>query len=198
MLVLSKELLKDVDLVKKLDSLELKEIWAEVDLEIDEALESQTPKSKQILARETIETDEVVDLKVSIDVKEALENEKVTIKNYKDTIAYQMAFDTAMRIIQLSKKIPVKKNCSLTDRIRSSSRSVCTYFAEAWKQSHIDTAFITNLNQSWKEVKKTQVWIEFALQYSYIDAKIARELNEAYDRISGMLVKMIDCDRQVS
>lgn len=59
---------------------------------------------------------------------------KEPIKSHEDLEAYKMAFDTAMRIFQLSKKFPVEERYSLTDQIRRSSRSVCANLAEAWRK----------------------------------------------------------------
>jgi len=51
-----------------------------------------------------------------------------TIKNHKDLDVYQMAFNTAMQIFELSKKFPIEEKYSLTDQIRRASRSVWVYF----------------------------------------------------------------------
>ena len=46
------------------------------------------------------------------------------IKTHKDLEVYQMAFEAAMEIFELSKTFPVEEKYSLTDQIRKSSRSV--------------------------------------------------------------------------
>lgn len=46
------------------------------------------------------------------------------VKSHEDLVIYQMAFDAAMGIFQLSKKF-LEEKYSLTDQIRRSSRSVC-------------------------------------------------------------------------
>ncbi len=50
---------------------------------------------------------------------------RVSIKSHKDLDVYQMAFDAAMKIFEVSKKFPPDERYSLTDQIRRSSRSVC-------------------------------------------------------------------------
>ncbi len=65
-----------------------------------------------------------------------------TIKDHKDLKIYQMAFDAAMQIFELSKKFPVEERYSLTDQIRRSSRSVCTNLAEAWRKRRYEAAFV--------------------------------------------------------
>ena len=70
-----------------------------------------------------------------------------TIKSHKDLETYQMAFDTAMRIFEVSKKFPVEERYSLTDQIRRSSRSVCANLAEAWRKRRYEAAFVAKLNR---------------------------------------------------
>lgn len=49
---------------------------------------------------------------------------KEPIKSHEDLEVYQMAFDVAMRIFDVSKKFPVEERYSLTDQIRR-SRTFC-------------------------------------------------------------------------
>jgi len=60
--------------------------------------------------------------------------QKGAIKSHEDLEAYQMAFDAAMKIFELSKTFPKEEKYSLTDQIRRSSRAVCANLAEAWRK----------------------------------------------------------------
>nr|MDZ8058413.1 four helix bundle protein [Nostoc sp. EkiNYC01] len=114
-----------------------------------------------------------------------------SFKNHRDLEVYQMAFNTAMQIFELSKKFPVEEKYSLTDQIRRASRSVCANFAEAWRKRRYEGAFIAKLSDSEAEAAETQTWIEFAVQCHYIDVETGRNLYKAYNSILGMLVTMI-------
>lgn len=46
-------------------------------------------------------------------------------KVHRDLEVYQLAFDAAMQVFELSKRFPIEERYSLTDQIRRSSRSVC-------------------------------------------------------------------------
>jgi len=59
---------------------------------------------------------------------------KESLKSHEELIIYQMAFEAAMKIFNLSKTFPVEERYSLTDQIRRSSRSVCANLAEAWRK----------------------------------------------------------------
>jgi four helix bundle protein len=117
---------------------------------------------------------------------------KEAIKDHKDLEIYKMAFDTAMKIFELSKKFPVEERYSLTDQIRRSSRSVCANFAEAWRKRRYEAAFVAKLNDCEAEAAETQTWIEFAVKCNYINVEIGRELYGTYNRVLSGLVTMIN------
>ena len=52
------------------------------------------------------------------------------IASVRELEVYQLAFDTAMEIFEISKGFPKEEKYSLTDQVRRSSRSVCTNLAE--------------------------------------------------------------------
>lgn len=64
--------------------------------------------------------------------------------HYKDLLAYQKAYQLAMKIFHISKKFPPEEKFSLTDQVRRSSRSVCTNLAEAYKRKRYKDYFIAN------------------------------------------------------
>ena len=113
-------------------------------------------------------------------------------KSHHQLEVYQLAFDAAMQIFQLSKKFPVEERYSLTDQIRRSSRSVCANLAEAWRKRRYQAAFVAKLNDSEAEAAETQTWIEFAVKCNYLSIDVARELYATYNHILGILVKMIN------
>lgn len=117
--------------------------------------------------------------------------ERKAIVGHQDLRVYQMSFDAAMRIFELSKKFPVEERYSLTDQIRRSSRSVCANLAEAWRKRRYIAAFIAKLNDCESEAAETQTWIEFAVKCEYITVETGRELYTTYNQIIGSFVNMI-------
>jgi len=113
------------------------------------------------------------------------------IKTHRDLDVYQMAFEAAMRIFELTKGFPREETYSLTDQVRRSSRSVCSNIAEAWRKRRYEAAFVSKLNDAESEAAETQVWLEFSVKCAYLDANAARELYTTYDNILGKLVNMI-------
>ena len=113
------------------------------------------------------------------------------ISNHEDLEVYQIAFDAAMAIFELSKNFPKEEKYSLTDQIRRSSRSVCTNLAEAWRRRRYKGSFLSKLNDAEAEAAESQVWLKFAVKCEYLDVETGRQLYSQYNQISGLIVTMI-------
>jgi four helix bundle protein len=116
----------------------------------------------------------------------------VAIKDFRELRVYQMAFDAAMNIFNVSKKWPVEERYSLTDQIRRSSRSVCANIAEGWRKRRYPASFVSKLSDADTEAGETLVWLEFALKCGYLNESNYNDLIEKYDYICGQLVTMIN------
>ena len=121
------------------------------------------------------------------------------IQSHEELDVYQMAFKTAMRIFEVSKRFPREEMYSLTDQIRRSSRSVCGNVAEAWRKRRYEAAFVSKLNDAESEAAETQTWLQFAVECRYLAPETGAELRQTYDYIPstssghriGKLVNMI-------
>ena len=114
------------------------------------------------------------------------------IRHFRDLDVYQNALATGLRVYELTKRFPGEEKYSLTDQIRRSTRSVCANIAEAWRKRRYQAAFVSKLSDAESEAAETQVHIEFAMRHSYISEVEFREIDSAYERILGQLVKMIE------
>ncbi len=114
------------------------------------------------------------------------------IQSQRELEVYQLAFEAATQIFDLSKGFPAEERYSLTDQIRRSSRSVCANLAEAWRKRRYEGAFLLKLSDSEAEAAETQTWIEFAVNCDYLDADTGRDLYQTYNYILGKLVTMIN------
>jgi four helix bundle protein len=121
-----------------------------------------------------------------------------SIKHFRDLDVYQGAMALVMRVFELTKHFPSEERYALTDQVRRSSRSVCANLAEAWRKRRYQAAFISKLNDAEGEAAESQVHIEIAFRHSYLDERLFEELDDAYDKVIGQIVKMIDqADRWV-
>ena len=112
------------------------------------------------------------------------------IKGFRELRVYQVAFEAAMTIFELSKSFPPEERYSLTDQIRRSSRSVCANTAEAWRKRRYPAHFRSKLTDAQSEAEETRVWLQFASRCGYLDRERAIELDREYDGIIGQLVNM--------
>jgi four helix bundle protein len=114
------------------------------------------------------------------------------IRSHGELEVYQLAFEAAMKIFELTKNFPAEERYSLTDQIRRSSRSVCANLTEAWRKRRYEGAFLIKLSDAEAEAAETQTWLEFAVKCNHLAPEIGRELYQIYDQILGKLVNMIN------
>lgn len=77
------------------------------------------------------------------------------IRSHKDLKVYQLSYDLAMEIFNISKSFPKEERYALTSQIRNSSRSVAANLAEAFRKRRYKPAFIAKLSDSEGEAAET-------------------------------------------
>jgi four helix bundle protein len=113
-------------------------------------------------------------------------------KHFRDLDVYQNGMTQVMQVFELTKKFPADERFTLTEQVRRSSRSVCANIAEAWRKRRYQAAFVAKLNDAEAEAAETQVHLEIAFRHGYVDEEAFHELDDAYEKVIGQLVKMID------
>lgn len=116
---------------------------------------------------------------------------KELIKSYKDLKVYQLAYEAAMQIFEISKTFPKEERYALTDQIRRSSRAVCSNIAEGFMKRKYPKSFVLKLTDSQAEAAETQVWLDFAFSCNYIPVEFHQDLFEKYNSIIYMEANMI-------
>lgn len=114
------------------------------------------------------------------------------VADYKQLRVYQLAFEAAMEIFELSKKFPSEERFWLTDQIRRSTWSVCVNIAEAWRKRRYEAAFVSKLSDSASKAAEEEVHLEFALRGGYLDAQTHAKLRDHYDHICRQLTHMMN------
>jgi len=104
---------------------------------------------------------------------------------------YQLAYDGALLIFDISELFPAAESATLTDRIRVSSRAVYAGIAEAWGHRLYEAAFASSLIGAEAMAAETQTWLRFAAEREYIQPSRADHLLALYDRIVDELIGMI-------
>ena len=97
---------------------------------------------------------------------------------YKKLKVYQLAFELAMQVFEVSKGFPKEERYALTDQIRRSSRSVCVNIGEGYRKRLYKKHFIAKLSDADMENTETQVWLDFALACCYITGEVKEKLQD--------------------
>jgi len=113
-------------------------------------------------------------------------------RGYRDLKVYQMAYQIALDIHQVTKTFPKEEKYSLTGQIRRSSRSVPANLTEAWKKRRYEKAFISKLIDCAGEAGETEVWLDFSKDFGYLRDDQYQQLMQRYDEVNRMLYGMID------
>ena len=112
------------------------------------------------------------------------------IRSHRDLKVYQLAYEAALEIHQLTIRFPLEEKYSLTDQIRRSSRSVCANLAEAYRKRRYLKNFILKLNDCESEASETEVWLDFSLSFNYLNEDVHKVLFDKYEHIIAMLIIM--------
>ena len=110
---------------------------------------------------------------------------------HKGLKVFQLAYDLAMEIFQISKTFPKEETYSLTDQIRRSSRSVPANIAEAYRKRLYPKHFVSKLSDADGESSETQVWLDVSRDCGYISPEKCDELLLRYEEVGRMLGGMM-------
>lgn len=113
------------------------------------------------------------------------------INSYDELRVFKESFDLAMTVFQLSKQFPVEERFNLTSQLRRSSRSVCLNLGEAWRKRRYKRAFIAKLSDCETEACESQISLRFAKACGYLSHEQCNTLEERYENVIGMLIRMI-------
>lgn len=111
---------------------------------------------------------------------------------YRDLLAFQKAYDLAMKIFVISKTFPKEEIYSLTNQIRRSSRSVCANLVESYRRRRYKDYFISKLSDAETENAETEVWLKFCLDCAFISREDHDNLIALNDEVGKLIWYMIN------
>ena len=112
------------------------------------------------------------------------------IKNVKDLKVYNLAYQLAMEIFEISSKFPKEELYSLTNQIRRSSRSVPINIREGFVKRHYKQVFVRHLVDALGSSEETRGWLDFSLDCKYISKEEFKGLDSRYDEVNAMLFSL--------
>ena len=91
-------------------------------------------------------------------------------EGYKELLAYQLAFNEAMRLHWLLPNLPEDES-PLVSKLREVSREVCTHLAAAWEQRRYSSSFVNKLSEATATAAKVQTWMAFSVECGYVSVE---------------------------
>jgi four helix bundle protein len=110
-----------------------------------------------------------------------------TLRGHRDLKVYQLAYQLAMEVFEVSKVFPKEERYSLVDQMRRSSRSVAANIAEGFRRRQYLRMFVSKLADADAEATETQVWLDFALDCGYLSKDRRDQLIIGYEEVGRML-----------
>lgn len=109
------------------------------------------------------------------------------IRSYRDLDVFNLAYTLAMELFHLTTTFPKEERYALVDQVRRSSRSVCGNIVEGFAKRRYENVFKNSLTDSLGESEETKLWLDFALDCSYIKGDQHKRLIIGYDQVCAML-----------
>ena len=112
------------------------------------------------------------------------------IKSYKDLDVYNLSYELAMEVFELTKSFPKEEQYSLTSQIVRSSRSISANITEGWAKRSYENYFKQHLVHALGSNAETENWLNFAKDCNYIKDKNFKSLEIKLNKIGRMLTKL--------
>lgn len=110
---------------------------------------------------------------------------------FKDLLIYQIAFELASDLINVSENFPEEEKDTV-NQLKRSSKAVYTNIAEAYKKKSNKKSLINKLNDSNTENIECRSWLRFATSCRYISGDVYKELMEKSNEIERLIKQTID------
>lgn len=104
---------------------------------------------------------------------------------------YSIAFEGAMKILELSQGFPRGGPNSIYSQIIQISSNVCENLTKAWQNRDKLDMFTTKLNDAAVAASDTQNQIEAAEHAGFINAETAHQLKQKYEEVIEKIAGMI-------
>ena len=105
------------------------------------------------------------------------------IRSVKDLKVYNLAFELAMEIFNMTQDFPKEEQYSL--------RSVVINIREGFAKKRYENVFIRHLNDSIGSSEEARGWLDFSVRCRCIDPKMHETLDTSYDGVNAMLYSLM-------
>jgi four helix bundle protein len=115
----------------------------------------------------------------------------MAVQNAKELKVYQLSYQLAMQIFDLTNNFPAEERFALTSQIRRSARSVPMNLREAWAKRRYEAHFVSKLTDCDGENGETETSLDFAFDCGYLDVNQHRALIEINNEVGRLLGAML-------
>lgn len=105
---------------------------------------------------------------------------------------YSMATQVALQIFELSRTFPQGGPKSVRSKLISCSGNVCSCLSSAWQNKNTRNVFIDSLKEACIYAEQSKELVQEALDYDFMDPKIAQVLDKNYKEILEKISKMVE------
>jgi four helix bundle protein len=113
------------------------------------------------------------------------------IKSYKDLEIYQLSFQLATELHELSLKFPKFEMFEEGSQVRKSSKSIPSTIAEGWGRRYYKNEFIRFLIYALASCDETVVHLDFIFKSKYISESEYQKLAENYTMLGKKINKYL-------
>jgi four helix bundle protein len=127
-----------------------------------------------------------------LDVIPSAKARRKNIVSFRDLEVYQLSYELAMQIFEITRQFPSVENYALTRQLRNAARSVPANIAEGWSKRRYENIFKRQLVDALGSVDEVSVWMDMARDCGYCNAVKHDEIVRSYERLGKMLQRLID------
>lgn len=116
-----------------------------------------------------------------------------SIRSYRDLVAWQRAFALGVAVYRATRSFPDAERFGLTSQIRRSAISIASNIAEGYGRGS-RAEYLRFLKIGRGSLFEVETQVAFALEFQYISAELADELQELINNtarvLSGLIASM--------
>jgi four helix bundle protein len=112
--------------------------------------------------------------------------------DYRDSAIYQRAFELAIHIFDVTKKLPSQEAQGIAAQIQNASRTVCIHLADAYKRKRDRDYLDAKLHDAEFANEEIMVLLDFLSSYEFISKDDFDELSNRNVEVSEMMRYLID------
>jgi four helix bundle protein len=115
----------------------------------------------------------------------------MVIQKCTDIEVYNMSFESAMNIFELTRQFPREELFSMVDQARRSSRSVTVNIREGYAKRKYPDVFVRHLNDALGSSEETLAWLDFADRCRYLSEPQYHQLSGTYQTIGAKIFTLM-------